>query len=1855
MKSKYLHFVLLWLLTGFLFQCDRFTQVNTPETPKYNPMIAAFTSGLISAESQIQLRFAQEFADSVVPGTALRQEIIDFSPELKGELQYIDQRTIEFTPQERLPQGTTFKAKVKLGKLFPESSGTKVFEFEFHTIAQHVEIGIEEFRPYNDYHPEENYLTGKITISDMADPEAVEQVLYAVQDGVKRPVSWDHAADGKQHQFMVDSVKRQNRDSEVIIHYNGSVIGAEQKGVETFPVPSLGSFQVIAHKVVQYPEQHVVISFSDPIRKQQFLNGLVRLETDTDMRFSVEGNNILAYPVVRQNGTVRLFVEPGIKNVANKSLTSGESMELLFEEIQPAIQLLGNGVIIPGSQEVLLPFKAVNLKAVDLKVVKIFESNIAQFLQINQLSGGRELKRAGRLILRKQIDLISDKSINYGTWNTFSLNLADLVKTEPGAIYRIELGFRKQHSLFPCEEEERADEEVAVEENFDDLDPAELSYWDSYESYYGSYDYYSYDGYEWEDRDDPCKPAYYGQRRSVSRNILASNIGLIAKKGTGEELHVTVTDLLKAESVQSARVKVFNFQNQPMAEGMTNQDGTVILQLKGEPFLVIAERENEKGYLKLNDGSALSYSMFDVSGTVVQKGLKGFLYGERGVWRPGDSLYISFILDDAANPIPDNHPVIFELKDPRGKSVSRRVEYGNGSGFFSFHTATATDAPTGRYTITAKVGGVRFNKMMRVETIKPNRLKIDLSFRHDTLYPGMGKIGGTIKSKWLTGATARNLKAEVEVLLKPTRTAFKKHNGFTFDDPSRELISHPIQFFSGKLNESGLATFEKGLEISGEAPGMLSALFTTRVFERSGDFSIDQKQVACSPYRTYVGLKTPPGDKRGMLLTDTTHQVEVVTLDASGNPVNRVGLKVDIYKLGWKWWWESSSEDLSSYVGRNYHTPVYSTTLSTVNGRGSFKFRIDTPEWGRYLVQVRSGTSGHSAGKIIYVDWPGWAGRAKKGDPNAASILTFSSDKTSYKVGEQAEMTIPSSMKGRLLISLESGSGVLKQEWIEASGSETRYRFRITPEMTPNIYVYATLIQPHAGTGNDLPIRLFGVIPILVEDPATRLQPVIDMPDELGPNKQVKITVSEASQKEMTYTIAMVDEGLLDLTRFRTPDPWQSFYAREALGVKTWDLFEDVLGAFGGRIDGIYNIGGGDEEGGKGSREANRFPPMVRFIGPFTLQGKSQTHTVSIPNYIGSVRTMVVAGHNGSFGFTDKTTAVKQPLMVLATLPRILGPDEEVSLPVNLFVMDEKIKDVRVKLETNELLVADELTKSVTFDGPGDKIVEFNLKTAGRTGIARVNVEVSSGRERARHTIELNVRSSNPPVTLYKTAILDPGTTYEETVEYIGMTGTNELELEVSNIPPIDFGRRLKYLLTFPHGCIEQTTSAAFPQLFMADVVELDPRVKERTETHVKEAIKKLNSFQLSDGSFSYWPGGSNTSSWGTSYAGHFMIEAGNKGYDVPATLINGWKKQQRKAARKWSSSGKRTMHVQKQEQLLQAYRLFTLALAGNPELGAMNRLRERTDLVNEAKWRLAAAYALAGQKETGRELVRNVSTTVSPYYDSRYSYGSALRDRAMILETMVLMDMRDEAVPVMEEVASGLSGERWMSTQTTAFSLMAVAKFTGGVAKSENLKFDYSIDGGRSHSAETALSIARIEGDVGEATKGTIRVVNRNEGVQYLRVINTGIPLPGKEEPVAQNLSVKVNYTDMQGEVIDVSEITQGVDFKAIYTISNPGTLGHMNNLALTAIFPSGWEIHNERMFNTLSESVSFNYQDYRDDRVMTYFSLGVNKKTTYSVRLNAAYRGRFYLPSVQAEEMYRNDIQVLVPGRWVNVKSME
>lgn len=1826
-------------------------------SPAFTAYVAAFTTGLVPGDAEIRIQLTDDIKGDFQLNKPLELKLFRFNPAIEGYTIMTDKRTFVFKPSERLKPGTEYTAIFTLNRLIPDiPSDLKLFRFGFRTIKQSFIVDITGVSAYNNNNLKWNKGTGQLQTSDFIEDERIEKVLTANQEGRLLHIHWVHSPDGRLHTFEIDSILRKEEHSSFSVTWKGSEIDIDNNDSKEITVPSLSDFIITDVSVVQQPEQYIRIRFSDPLMANQYLDGLIALENETDLKFIAENNEIRAYPLVRQTGQLDITIEPGIKNISGFRLKERCRYNLNFEEVKPAVRLTGKGVILPNSEGLIFPFEAVNLKAVDIRIIRIYENNISQFLQVNYLDGNSQVKRVGRLILKKTVKLVSERPIDYNKWNTFFIDLGELIKTEPGALYRVEIGFRKVQSTYTCEESgtetDASQQKDLEEENYQFPDQGELSYWDSYETY--DEEGYYYWVYDWSERENPCSDYYYGPHRSVARNILASDLGIIAKQGNNNSMIFCVTDLRTTEPLQDVAIEVYNFQQQLLAEVRTVDNGLARIQLSNVPFLLIAKYNDQRGYLRLDDGSSLSLSRFDVSGNIVNKGLKGFLYGERGVWRPGDSLYLTFMLEDRQEILPENHPVSFELYNPQQQLVYKSIQTSGSHGFYSFVTATRPDAPTGNWTANVTIGGTVFSNRIRIETVKPNRLKINLDFGTDRLSVSEKKIRALLQASWLHGAVADHLRASVSVSYTPVPTVFKNYPDFIFDDPVRSFSSGEYVLFDDRLNDEGKAEFYPDLTPEVESPGMLNAKFITRVFEESGEFSIDQFVLPYSPYTGYVGIKTPAGDQsRGMLMTDTIHTVEIITVNAEGRPVNRNGIKVNIYKIEWRWWWDATYEDLASYLGTSEHMPIVSKTINTSNGKGNFTFRIDYPEWGIFLIRAVDPVSGHTCGKTIYVDWPGWAGREQREQPEGAAMLSFSTDKQKYMVGEKATVSFPSSGQGRALVSLENGSRVIQANWVVTNDVETTYSFRITEEMAPNIYIHLSLIQPHAQSVNDLPIRLYGIVPILVEDPVTRLHPVLQMPDQIRPNSLVDIRVSEENHQECSYTVALVDEGLLGLTRYKTPDPWSYFYAREALGVKTWDLYDMVIGAYGARIESLLSIGGGyeGEISEEAQRKASRFPPMVIYQGPFSLEkGQTRTHHIHIPNYVGSVRAMIVAGNQKAYGFTDKSVPVRQPLMVLATLPRVLGPGEQVYLPVTVFAMDEKIRNVTICLETNELLKPiGDLQKQITFSHTGETVEHFELQVPSLIGIGKARILATCLQEKSEYSIELDIRNPNPPVTEFIEASIEKGDKWKGEYMLPGMPGTNALTMEVSNIPPLDLERRMQFLLSYPYGCIEQTVSTVFPQLYLDEITECNQVMVKKIQTNIAAGINRLQQFILSDGSFGYWPNATCSDAWGTNYAGHFLIEAENQGFNVRSDIMRNWVKYQKKAARAWSKpSGQLN-----QDDLIQAYRLYTLALANEPELGSMNRLREDPGLSVQARWRLASAYAVIGQQEVAGDILANLSSNIDSYTSFNPTYGSRERDLAMMLETLTLMNNRTEGARYAKMISAILSSNRWLSTQTTGYCLLAMAKFAGTGTTSGDLAFEYSVNGEKTVRASTKLPLARIQLPVKELQKRHVEITNAADGLIFVRLIMTGIPEKGSEIASSNNLAMRVRYTDLAGNEIDISRIQQGSDLLVHIDIANTGNLGDYTDIALTQIVPSGWEIRNTRFEETegIYKADKPDYQDIRDDRIYTHFDLKAYSKKTFLYQVNAAYKGRFYLSSIVCEAMYDNTVNASTKGMWVEV----
>ena len=1848
---------LLIMMTVGLYSCTR-TQKDIIPSADYAPYVNAYTGGVISQNSTIRIELTHD-QPMVDLNSELKNNPFSFSPSLKGKAYWVSNNTIEFVPEEgALKPGTLYEGTFRLGDFIEVDKKLKEFNFSFRVQERNFTLQLESL-PITAAQPDEINIKGEIRFSDVVKKEEVEKMLTASDGKKSYPVEVTATDNLTRYQFNIRQIPREADDYPLTITANGSPAGIDRKQSEEVLIPAKDCFRFMSAERIEQPENGIEIVFSAPLSTTQDLKGLIEIPEVSSSIFQISENRVFIYFEANTQNKLTLNIHEGVKDSQGKALGTSHTISFSEVSLKPQVEMSTSAAILPDSKSLIIPFRAVNLYAVDLSVIRIFENNVLMFMQTNSLASANELRRSGRLVYKKTLWLAKDASKDIHHWGDYSIDLAGLIHQEPGAIYRVILSFRQEYSAYPCGGNENQDMKFADSNTSDGLTKVSGSVlseedeaiWNTPEAYY----YYNggtmdWSVYRWTERDNPCHPSYYMNSDQIAAcNVFASNLGMIVKRNSLNKLWIAVSNILDTKPIGKAQVTAYNFQLQPIGKGETNGDGFVEITPKGVPFIIVAESEKQKAYVRVVDGEEQSVSRFDVGGKDIQKGLKGFIYGERGVWRPGDTLHISFILEDREKRIPDKHPVALEIYNPRGQFYTKMISTQGMNGFYTFDVPTQATDPTGLWNAYIKVGGTTFHKGLRIETIKPNRLKINLALPK-ILQATDKDVYAPLTSTWLTGATASRLKAKIEMSLSKVNTQFKNYGQYIFNNPATDFTTIKTNVFDGTLDAEGKTSVTLKVPTATEAPGMLNATFTTRVFEPGGDASIYTQTIPFSPFTSYVGinLNQPKGK---YIETDKDHVFDIVTVNTQGQLVNRTNLEYKIYRIGWSWWWENSGESFGTYINNSSITPVASGNLQTRGGKASFKFRVDYPSWGRYLVYVKDKESGHATGGTVYIDWPEWRGRSSKTDPSGIKMLAFSLNKDSYEIGETATAIIPAAAGGRALVSIENGSTVLRQEWIEVSnGGDTKYTFKITPEMTPNVYLHISLLQPHAQTVNDLPIRMYGVVPVFVTNSQTVLQPQIQMPEVLRPETNFNVTVSEKSGKPMTYTLAIVDDGLLDLTNFKTPDPWNDFYSREALGIRTWDMYDNVLGASAGSYSSLFSTGG-DATLKPADAKANRFKPVVKFIGPFYLgKGKSQTHTLKLPMYVGSVRAMVVAGQDGAYGNAEKTAFVRTPLMMLSTLPRVLSIQEEITVPVNIFAMENQVKNVTVSLQASGggVQIVGTNQQSLKFTQPGDQLVFFTLKTGSKTGKATIHLTANGSGQQTKETIEIDVRNPNPVVTLRNSQWIEAGQSKELSYNLSSSSANNQIKLEVSRIPSVDISRRFDFLYNYQHHCTEQLTSKALPLLFVAQFKTIDKTEAEKIKTNVQEAIRQIYGRQLPNGGFVYWPGNAAADEWISSYAGMFLTLAQEKGYAVHANVLNKWKRFQRAAAQNWRMPQEASGWQQWQSELQQAFRLYTLALAGVPEYGAMNRMKEQTGLSIQAKWRLAAAYALTGKMKPAEELVYNVETTVNPYSSMNQIYGSSDRDEAMILETLILMNRERDALQQAKVVSKNLSQEDWFSTQSTAFALMAMGRLAEKL--SGTLDFVWSWNDKQQPAVKSAKAV--FEKEIATTPKsGTVSVKNQGKGALSVDLITRTQLLNDTLPAISDNLRMDIRYANLNGTPLSVNDIIQGTDFMAITSISNISGTSDYTNLALTHIIPSGWEIYNERMVAPETENAAadgsgqsvskYSYQDIRDDRVLTYFNLRRGETKVFTVRLQATYAGNFILPAVQCEAMYDVNVQ--------------
>jgi hypothetical protein len=1824
-------------------------------------LVSHATAGLIGAGEPVRVRFQEGVLPRDITAAPPGPEVFRFSPAVKGTARWEDSRTLAFVPAEKLTPRRSYSAVVDIsaitGRRLPEGgTGPAELSLGFAVRGREIENLETDLSNPEPAKPEVLRLTGSLIFSDPTDLETLRKAARLSVAGRPMALKWSEGRNQREFLFTGENIERLASRQELSLTLDKKILGLSASFEKKEIVEAKGVFSLIDVRPTEKGRTgSYKLVFSDELSGDQDIRGLVTVEPPVPTTLRKVGKAIFINGDFKPGEKYRLTAAPGIRSRWGNGTTREEGRDILPADLKPEISFAQSGVFLPTTGDRKIYFKTVNLRRARVEVTRVFENNLAQFLQTEQLSSNRvrnqefdsySLSRVGVTAASEVLEIGEDRNIP----RVSELDLRKLIPPGDKGLHIVSLTFEKKDMIWDFEEDsERRD-------------------------YYGD-EYYT----------NPSSWGYVWMRGRVYKPVMVSDIGLTWKAGKNTHT-VYVTDLLSALPTRGASVGLRTYQNQTIAEGYTDNEGKITFSGVGdEAFFIVAERGGMRSVLKTNE-MAWNLASFDTGGTEATKeGLTAYLYTDRGVYRPGDDIRLSALIRNKEGTFPENHPVSLKITDPRGVEGHRETLTAGSDGFYAFTVPTREDGPTGIYKAEVTAGGSTFTTNLRVETVVPNRLKVVIETDPKTLLPGDRNMNIRLSSNYLFGAPAAGLAFEAGMTVLPRTVKSPNHPGFSFIHEGTEYPAEDRGLAEGTLDEKGRAEIRYNwtTESFGEPPSGLYFQIHARVLEKGGRSVRETNTVSVDPYRYYVGLQKPDL-AYGYAQIGTEVSVPCVVIDAEGKTRPGKNITYRIYKNNRYWWWEYDS--VQAFRVR-YKTDAETVlvgegTLVSRSVPGVIKF---TPEaWGEYFIEAevkevdekqagRRGSGGdflpgHRAGFFFRAS--SWGDQVSGEDEG---MMALSPDRKTYYPGDRAKITLTTPPEGYLLVTVEKGDGILSSSWRRIEGTETVLDVPVTSEMIPNAYVAVSLIQPHGRSSNDRPLRMYGIAPLAVEDPATRENLSLKIAGVLAPNKEFTVELATGSRSPAQVTVAVVDEGLLDLTRFATPDAWKSFYAKQRLGVVTLDLFSQVIGSYKEDIFKTFSIGGAEEAklmaelaaelaAKKEDSRVKRFKPVALFSGIVKTDDRGTARvSFTMPNYMGSVRVMAVSAKGAKYGSAETTVPVRSAIIMLPTLPRVLGPEEKIRVPVTLFTLAEGIGTVSVEAAVEgPVRLVGPAKREISVEAGSERDLFFELETLPAIGPARITLTARGGSVETREVTDITVRASSPPLARTEQVTLRPGERRTFSVEAGGLPGTNRTTLKVLRRGDLKLGHRLSWLIRYPYGCIEQITSAALPQLYLSEFIPGSGGKEKEIDRNIDAAIEGLKRFAVPAGGFAYWPGNSQVSAWGTNYAGHFLLEARSRGYRVDQGLLDRWIRYQNSAA----LAGREDM-------MTRIYRLYLLAKAGRPAIGPMNLIKENSlkDLTDVEKWLLGAAYYLAGVERTAFDIIQGAGIDPPKYAEFGGTYGSDLRDRAMILEAAMTLRMDDTADRLFDVTADHISGSGWYSTQSLGFSLLSAGKYLAAVKRSETpvLSGAVVLPSGERVPFSTTGHVWSLDLPETRAPRQEVTVtVDGNVGVSRVFALLEweGQPLVSRDPEVKENLALETEWLDDDGNPVDPAALEQGREFWAKITLSRTtGETLFLEELALTRMLPSGWEPVNTRLTGEELPKWSAGlplgkpkYADIRDDGFSWFFDMAPRtRKLVFLAKIQAVTEGTFTLPPATAGTMYRNDYQAVLPGGTVRVRGRE
>lgn len=1336
--------------------------------------------------------------------------------------------------------------------------------------------------------------------------------------------------------------------------------------------------------------------------------------------------------------------------------------------------------------------------------------------------------------------------------------------------------------------------------------------------------------------------------RSDSRMIATSDIGLIAKSGQ-DQLTVFARSIESAEPKPNVIIQVYGRNNQIIGSGSTNRDGVLQIACKKKdlpgfrPAMVTARYGADFNFLPFTK-THVEHSRFDVGGKWIDaSGLDAFLYSARDIYRPGEKVPLTAVVRNEKWEITETAPLKLKVRMPNGSVMTEWRKSLNNQGALAVELALPASALTGTYTAqlyTAQDILLQTFPFL-VEEFMPDRIKVTATPNKSALHPG-DDFHIDIQANNLFGTPASGRKAETEQQIQVSPFSSPSFPTYHFNLTNTDVYVEQI-IGEAQTNEQGKASLSFRIPESLKNMGKLECRYFTTVFDETGRPVNRLTVVPLHTQETYLGISS---ETFRYYPVQQAIRFPVIALNQQG-ALKSVKARAQVIRRDYKTNLVKTYDSYYRYESRREDVVITDRIIDITDAQSHFIFSASQP--GEYAMRL------YNPGAYTYVEEEfycygggGYAGM----EVNREGKIDIAADQRDYQPGDNALLFFKTPFNGKLLVTVES-KNVTQYFTLETSKRLAELKLPLTKKEIPNIYVSATLIKPHHESEMPLTVA-HGYVSLNVSNPQTKIPLSIIVPSSSRSKRKQQILVKSIPGSQVT--LAAVDEGILQITSFKTPDIHGHFYARRALQVQSYDLYPLLFP----EVNPLNSSTGGDGfDLGKRINPVtnNRIKPLAYWSGITDANGNASIpFELDIPSFSGSIRLMAVAWKDGQFGSCENSLQVADPIIISTAVPRFLRPAD--SLQLSVTITNTTVKDISALIQVSsqgKIKISGTRSISTKLNARAEQRILLNAVALAEIGEGKVSIVVKTPAETFTAETDIPVRAAAGFVKKTETGIISGG--IKKIIngpDLTSLPGTEKQTLFLGSSPLSALGPVMARLIQYPYGCTEQQISAVFPGLYLSQRNHQSPplpvSLPAATYTsRIEETMRTIQSRQLQHGGIALWNGGEDD--WFTTiYAAHFLTEARKNGYSVESGLLE--KIQEylvvRLRQKKFipvSSPTASTVLIAREI----PYSLFVLALGGKPQSGTMQYYATQlSQLSADSKYLLAAAFALSGGHAQAKNILPKTFASQDNLSESTGGFSSPLRNLALSLYTLILTDAKN---PSIAETALRLNNQLLQqenTTQENAFGFLALYQL---FLQDKELP-DAVIETGKktltcNNGQNLTIGSTDLQGS-------SIIINNRGKGGLYYSWVKEGISAKSSITEEDKGIRVRRTYFNRFGQTVSGDKFKQN-DLVIIALTLTSAQHVPVEHVVVSDFLPAGFELENTRVqeiagMNWIKDASAPLHTDMRDDRVHFFTNAGQKPKTFYYA-VRCVTPGNYQQGAASANAMYSPGIHSYHGNRKIKI----